>query len=190
MYEGAARLDPDSYRRLARATFAEMALAGITAVGEFHYLHHGAGGVPYDDPNAMGEALICAASDAGIRITLIDACYLWGGLGRRPLSAAQARFGDATAERWAHRVDALAGSHTVRVAAAIHSVRAVDAASFDVAAGSLTALIGPNGAGKSSLFYIVSGFLRPERGTVRFEGRAIQRRAPHRIARAGLVRTF
>ena len=69
-------------------------------------------------------------------------------------------------------------------------VRAVDGASFDVAPGSLTALIGPNGAGKSSLFNIVSGFLRPERGTVRFEGRAIQRRAPHRIARAGLVRTF
>ena len=46
-------------------------------------------------------------------------------------------------------------------------VRAVDGASFDVAAGSLTALIGPNGAGKSSLFNIVSGFLRPERGTVR-----------------------
>ena len=69
-------------------------------------------------------------------------------------------------------------------------MRAVDGASFDVAAGSLTALIGPNGAGKSSLFNVVSGFLRPERGTVRFEGRAIQRGAPHRIARAGLVRTF
>ena len=69
-------------------------------------------------------------------------------------------------------------------------VRAVDGASFDVEAGSLTALIGPNGAGKSSLFNVVSGFLRPERGTVRFDGRAIQRRAPHRIARAGLVRTF
>ena len=69
-------------------------------------------------------------------------------------------------------------------------VRAVDEASFDVAAGSITALICPNGAGKSSLFNIVSGFLRPERGTVHFSGEAIQRRAPHRIARAGLVRTF
>ena len=69
-------------------------------------------------------------------------------------------------------------------------VRAVDAVSFDVAAGSITALIGPNGAGKSSLFNIISGFLRPEHGTVRFSGRAIQRRPPHRIARAGLVRTF
>jgi branched-chain amino acid transport system ATP-binding protein len=69
-------------------------------------------------------------------------------------------------------------------------VRAVDEASFDVAEGSITALIGPNGAGKSSLFNLVSGFLRSERGTVRFAGRPIQRRAPHRIARAGLVRTF
>ncbi len=69
-------------------------------------------------------------------------------------------------------------------------VRAVDTASFDVVAGSITALIGPNGAGKSSLFNIVTGFLRPERGTVHFDGRAIQRRPPHRIAQAGLVRTF
>jgi ABC-type branched-subunit amino acid transport system ATPase component len=69
-------------------------------------------------------------------------------------------------------------------------VRAVDAASFDVVAGSITALIGPNGAGKSSLFNIVSGFLRPEHGTVHFSGNAIQRRPPHRIAEAGLVRTF
>jgi len=69
-------------------------------------------------------------------------------------------------------------------------VRAVDNASFDVAAGSITALIGPNGAGKSSLFNIVSGFLRAERGSVTFAGRTIERRAPHRIAQAGLVRTF
>ena len=73
MYELAALIDPDSYRRLARAVYGEMALAGITAVGEFHYLHHGPGGTPYDDPNAMGHALIDAAADAGVRLTLIDA---------------------------------------------------------------------------------------------------------------------
>ena len=55
MYAVAARLDPDSYLGLARATYAEMALAGITAVGEFHYLHHAPGGAPYADPNAMGR---------------------------------------------------------------------------------------------------------------------------------------
>ena len=81
MYEVAARLDPDSYLALARAVYAEMALAGITCVGEFHYLHHGPEGVPYADPNEMGRALIDAAAQAGIRITLLDTCYLSGGLG-------------------------------------------------------------------------------------------------------------
>ena len=56
-----ARLDPDSYLNLARAVYVEMALAGITTVGEFHYVHHAPGGTPYDDPNAMGLALIEAA---------------------------------------------------------------------------------------------------------------------------------
>ena len=74
--------------------------------------------------------MLSAAADAGIRITLIDACYLWGGLDRRPLAAAQTRFGDATDEQWADRVDALAGSPTARIGAAIHSVRAVDAAAM------------------------------------------------------------
>jgi formiminoglutamate deiminase len=136
MYELAATLDPDSYLRLARATYGEMALAGITAVGEFHYLHHGPDGRPYDDPNAMGTALIEAAADAGVRLTLIDACYLHGGFGEL-LAGAQRRFGDADAEAWAARVEALAadvaggadasgGSAHVRIGAAIHSVRAVD----------------------------------------------------------------
>ena len=62
MYAVAGRLDPDSYLALARAVYAEMALAGITCVGEFHYLHHGPGGAPYADPNAMGAALIAAAA--------------------------------------------------------------------------------------------------------------------------------
>ena len=79
MYAVAAQLDPDSYLALATATYAEMALAGITAVGEFHYLHHAPGGAPYDDPNAMGEALRQAAADAGIRLTLLDTCYVAGG---------------------------------------------------------------------------------------------------------------
>ena len=72
MYQLAARLDPDRHLALARATFAEMALAGITVVGEFHYVHHGPGGAPYGDPNAMGEAVIDAARQAGIRTTLLD----------------------------------------------------------------------------------------------------------------------
>ncbi|NHW87894.1 formimidoylglutamate deiminase, partial [Escherichia coli] len=74
MYAVAARLDPDSYLAQARAVYAEMTLAGITCVGEFHYLHHGPGGRPYADPNAMGAALVEAAAQAGIRLTLLDAC--------------------------------------------------------------------------------------------------------------------
>ena len=69
-------------------------------------------------------------------------------------------------------------------------VRAVDGATLAVEQGSITGLIGPNGAGKSTLFNCVSGFLRAQAGRVVLEGRRIDRRAPHRIARAGLVRTF
>jgi neutral amino acid transport system ATP-binding protein len=76
------------------------------------------------------------------------------------------------------------------VAKRFGGVRAVDGATLDVRAGSITALIGPNGAGKSSLFNVVTGFERAEHGSVRFDGASIYRLAPHRIARRGLVRTF
>ena len=125
MYAVAARLDPESYHRLARATFAEMALAGVTAVGEFHYLHHGPGGERYADPNEIGRAMIAAAREAGIRITLLDTCYLHGGFGE-PLNPVQERFSDGSAEAWAERVGGLAAEPGARVGAAIHSVRAVD----------------------------------------------------------------
>jgi len=103
MYEVAARLDPDSYLRLARAVYAEMALAGISCVGEFHYLHHQPGGRPYADPNAMGRALVQAAAEAGLRMTLLDTCYLHAGPGPTPLAGPQLRFGDGDAQRWAER---------------------------------------------------------------------------------------
>ena len=134
MYAVAATLTPDTYAALARAVFAEMALAGITCVGEFHYLHHGPGGTPYDDPNAMGEALLAAADDAGVRITLIDTCYLTGGFGR-PLEGPQLRFGDGDAERWAARAAALRPGPRARIGAAVHSVRAVPAEQLPTVAG-------------------------------------------------------
>jgi formiminoglutamate deiminase len=124
MYEVADRLDPDRYLRLARAVFAEMARAGFTAVGEFHYVHHGPGGVPYDDPNIMGRALIEAARLGGVRLTLLDACYLEGGFDS-PLDGAQRRFGDGTAAGWINRVQHLKGDSRTRIGAAIHSVRSV-----------------------------------------------------------------
>ena len=76
MYAVASRLTPESYLALARAAYAEMALAGYTVVGEFHYVHHQPDGTAYTDPNAMGRALVQAAADAGIRLTLLDTCYL------------------------------------------------------------------------------------------------------------------
>jgi formiminoglutamate deiminase len=121
MYGVAGRLDPDSYFALARATYREMAAAGITSVGEFHYLHHQPDGTPYDDPNAMGHALIAAAAEAGIRISLLDTCYLSSGFGRPP-EGAQVRYSDGDAARWAERLAAIDHDH---VGAAIHSVRAV-----------------------------------------------------------------
>ncbi|WP_236795292.1 formimidoylglutamate deiminase [Amycolatopsis sp. GM8] len=124
MYTLAGRLDPDSYYRLARGVFAEMTLAGYTSVSEFHYLHHAPGGRPYDDPNAMGYALAEAAADAGIRLTLLDTCYLAGGFGR-PLDERQQRFGDADVDAWAQRVEAFKPPAQARVGAAVHSVRAV-----------------------------------------------------------------
>jgi formiminoglutamate deiminase len=126
MYRGAASWEPDEYREYATAVFKEMLAAGITAVGEFHYLHR------YG--NRFGEALIAAAQRAGIRITLIDACYLRGGLDGRPLDSVQQTFSDGDAERWAKRVDELQEGMGVRIGAAIHSVRAVDPRSMVIVA--------------------------------------------------------
>ncbi|HET7172754.1 MAG TPA: formimidoylglutamate deiminase [Nocardioidaceae bacterium] len=144
MYAVARRLDPDSYYRLAFATYAEMALAGITCVGEFHYLHHQPDGTPYDDPNAMGEAVIAAATDAGLRIALLDTCYLSAGFGAPP-EGVQIRYHDGSADAWGVRVADLAARHpaaadaAAEVGAAIHSVRAVPADQMPVVAALLPA---------------------------------------------------
>jgi formiminoglutamate deiminase len=135
MYATAAVLDPDLLYRLALATYAEMALSGITAVGEFFYLHHGANGRRYSDPNAMGHAVLAAARDAGIRITLLDTCYLQAGVDGAPLSGVQRRFDDGSWQAWAQRVDAIvdlgAAGTMARIGAAIHSVRAVPRADVE-----------------------------------------------------------
>lgn len=127
MYTGAAIVDPDRYFDYSKAVFRQMLEAGITAVGEFHYLHR------YG--NGLAEALINAAREEGIRVTLLDACYLRGGLDGRPLDEVQQTFSDGDAERWAARVDELEEGDGVRIGAAIHSVRAVDPASMRTVAG-------------------------------------------------------
>ena len=126
MYAVAGRLDPDSCFELARATYAEMVAAGFTSVGEFHYLHHQADGTPYENPNAMGEALLAAAHDAGIRITLLDTLYLSSGFCAAP-EGVQRRFSDGRPEAWQERVEAISPGAGARTGVAAHSVRAVPA---------------------------------------------------------------
>lgn len=126
MYGVAARLDPESYLALARATYAEMALAGVTAVAEFHYLHHAPGGRPYADPAAMDHALRLAAAEAGVRLTLLDTCYLAGGFDA-PLEEVQRRFADRDVDAWAARSTGADG-------VAVHSVRAVPREALKVVA--------------------------------------------------------
>lgn len=132
MYAAAAALDPDLYYELARAVFCEMLVSGWTAVGEFHYVHHQPDGTPYRQAHAMELAVASAARDTGIRLTLLDTCYLRGGA-QRPLSDLQRRFGDGSARAWLRRWESLhdvlrspaAPGGAVTLGAAVHSVRAV-----------------------------------------------------------------
>ncbi|MGA7272447.1 MAG: amidohydrolase family protein, partial [Acidimicrobiia bacterium] len=133
MYEVAAQLDPDSYRRVAVAAFREMVAAGYGTVVEFHYLHHQPDGTPYDDPNVMADALADAAVEAGIGLTLLNTCYLSGGFGRPP-EGVQRRFADPDAHAWVERASRWRPPQGVVAGAAIHSIRAVDPASASVVA--------------------------------------------------------
>jgi formiminoglutamate deiminase len=133
MYAAAARLDPEGYHALARAVFAEMLLAGYTAVGEFHYLHHAPGGAAYADANEMSHALESAAQEAGIRLVLLDTLYLAGGPGV-DLDATQVRFSDGSVEAWAERTSSLSSEGLVTHGLAVHSVRAVAPDAIAVAA--------------------------------------------------------
>ncbi len=138
MYEVVNALTPDLLESVAVATFAEMLAAGITAVGEFHYVHHGPDGVRYTDANEMSMALVRAADATGIRLCVLDTCYLVAGVDGRPLVGPQLRFGDGSGEGWAERhselVSKAAGRDRVTVGAAIHSVRAVPPEAFSTVA--------------------------------------------------------
>ena len=138
MYALADRLDPESLFELARAAYVEMVCAGVTAVGEFHYLHHGPGGVPYADRNELGLTLLRAAEQAGPVLTLLDVAYLRGGFGNDSgLSPSQRRFSDGSVAAWAERVAALPAE--ARTGVAIHSVRAVAPADLPTVAAVATA---------------------------------------------------
>jgi formiminoglutamate deiminase len=127
MYALARRLDPDTFLALATAAFAELVLAGVTTVHEFHYLHQ---------PDGMDDAVCEAARRAGIRLVLLDTCYLRAGFGGEELDPVQRRFSDGDVDRWAARADKVAAAHPdITVGAAIHSVRAVDPGSLGEVAG-------------------------------------------------------
>ena len=126
MYRVAARFDPDTLHAVAAQLYAEMLEAGYTRVCEFHYLHHAPDGRPYADPAAMSNALIRAARDTGIRMTLLPVLYMTGGFDGRPLSARQRRFG-LDVDGYLRLFESLRTQQdaNLRVGCALHSLRAV-----------------------------------------------------------------
>jgi formimidoylglutamate deiminase len=123
MYRLAGSLDAERFYEISKQCFREMLRAGITSVGEFHYLHHA--GVDYDDW-AFDDAIISAAKDAGIRLVLIQTFYATGAI-NRPLEGTQRRFGPVSRDEFARQLDRLATkleSSTQTLALACHSIRA------------------------------------------------------------------
>lgn len=128
MYRLAGRLDPESLHAIACQLYVEMLEAGHTWVCEFHYLHHQPDGRPYDDAAAMSRALVQAAADTGIGLTLLPVLYMTGGFDGRPLAAGQRRFGHDL-DGYLRLVATLRGLEHDRlvVGMALHSLRAVPA---------------------------------------------------------------
>ncbi|WP_091240930.1 formimidoylglutamate deiminase [Aquimonas voraii] len=126
MYQLAARFDPDSLRDVAAQLYAEMLEAGYTRVCEFHYLHHAPDGRPYADPAAMSRALIEAARETGIGLTLLPVLYMTGGFDGRALSERQRRFGHSI-DAYMRLLDTLRAEENerLRIGCALHSLRAV-----------------------------------------------------------------
>jgi formimidoylglutamate deiminase len=128
MYRFAARFDPDTLHAVAAQLYVEMLEAGYTSVCEFHYLHHTPDGRPYADPAAMSRALIAAARETGIRLTLLPVLYMSGGFDGRPLGERQRRFGHDV-DAFLALLDALRSEEgdMLRIGCALHSLRAVPA---------------------------------------------------------------
>lgn len=136
MYRFAGRITPGAMRAVATQVYVEMLEAGYTSVCEFHYLHHQPDGRPYDDPGEMSQALIAAARDAGIRLTLLPVLYMSGGFDGRALAERQRRFGHSL-DAYLKLLQSLRARQdaTLAVGIALHSLRAVpEAALRDVLA--------------------------------------------------------
>jgi formimidoylglutamate deiminase len=129
MYSAAARLSPEDVYDSSRMAFLEMALSGITAVGEFHYLHHGPDGSPYDDPNLLAREVVRAACDVGLRIALLRVAYARSGY-ETETDPQQLRFRETNPEAYLKNIQQLAGdlgneNRMAWTGVAPHSVRAV-----------------------------------------------------------------
>ncbi|MEM7343446.1 MAG: formimidoylglutamate deiminase [Chloroflexota bacterium] len=128
MYELVEKLSPEDVFNISRLAFAELTMSGVTAVGEFHYVHHQLGGQPYEERITLAESVIQAAKAVGIRITLIRTAYLRGGY-QQPMTPAQQRFSDSSLDPILQDVETInnryAKDSLVQVALAAHSIRAV-----------------------------------------------------------------
>ncbi|MGH8157005.1 MAG: formimidoylglutamate deiminase [Rhodanobacter sp.] len=126
MYAFAAAIGPDELKAIAAQLYVEMLKAGYTQVCEFHYLHHQPDGTPYAQPEAMSLALIEAAREAGIALTLLPVLYISGGFDGRALTARQRRFGhDVTGYLRLLETLRQHESDDLHVGIALHSLRAV-----------------------------------------------------------------
>jgi formimidoylglutamate deiminase len=130
MYSAALRIGPEEIYDASRLAFLEMALGGITAVGEFHYIHRAPDGSSYMDANLMAKEVIRAARDVGLRIALLRVAYARSGYNVEP-NERQIRFLETNAEDYLRNVETLktelarAEAATAWVGLAPHSVRAV-----------------------------------------------------------------
>jgi len=131
MYGFTSRIGPDELRSIAAQLYVEMLKAGYTHVCEFHYLHNAPDGSPYADHAAMSRAIIQAAREAGIGLTLLPVLYMTGGFDGRPLSDRQRRFG-LSVDAYLDLLESLCAleSPGMRVGIALHSLRAVPEAAM------------------------------------------------------------
>ncbi len=126
MYRFASRITPEQLHGIAAQLYVEMLEAGYTSVCEFHYLHHQPNGLPYENSSAMSQAIIQAAQDTGIRLTLLPVLYLAGGFDGRALNEQQKRFGHSV-EEFLGLIEKLQTQENekLKIGIALHSLRAV-----------------------------------------------------------------
>ncbi len=131
MYHAATRLSPEAMYHAARMAYLEMLLSGITCVGEFHYVHHSLGGVPYQDRNLLAEEVLRAGMETGLRVALLRTAYVRAGW-NKPADPGQARFITPSVDDFIADTEALRAAlprisrpGRAWVGVAPHSVRAV-----------------------------------------------------------------